>query len=305
MSVSAAVYNQLVDLAGRPYPVRFVYQPREGSQARHAWRVSLKLDEQGRPGLCVAPGMVNGQFAHIDMPFRKTSSRTQRRLEREAEEAGTPAPAGDEPVRVPLDEEPFLAPRWRPIQPQEPTKVLPRITAAQLNAGGIVATEVILTTNRTAAFAVTESVDQGDGTVLTSVNVGYRVVSGSGFEVQCVENFLPPKDEFSAADIFFNRYREPTVGQVKIATIFAAVPPGQPQLSTAWQIAAQPDVYDNLVYAESAIPPAVVPRPLTFITPLGLGLANTAASLAANNQASADALSFLAANRTRGLYYAV
>lgn len=306
MGVSAAAYNRLVDLASRLYPVRFVHQPLNPARGQHAWQVYRRTDELGRAGLCLTPGLVNGQFAYVNLPFRSASLRTQERLKREAAEADERMPEGADTVRVPLDEEPFLQPRWRPVDPSEPTKVLQRRTAAQLTAGGIVATEVILTTNRTAAFAVTESVDQGDGTVLTSVNVGYRVVEGSGFEVQCVENFQPPKDEFSAADIFFNRYREPEVGQVKIATIYAAVPPGLGgELTDSWQIAAQPDVYHNLAYAESTLPPATVPRGLTFVTPLGLGLANTAASLTSNNQASADALSFLAANRTRGLYYAV
>lgn len=306
MKVSSASWNRLLARLNKIWPVRFEHRSRPIGWPVHPWAPQPGFDRLGRFGIRLVPGLVNGQPAYVNMAFRQAPPETQDRIKNLRKKQGQLQPESNEIIRVPLDEGPFIQPAWRPVDPFDPTRVLP---ANFRGLGGnklIFATEVILVTRRTASFGLATYAETGGGAVEATVNVGYRVMSGAGFEVQCRENFAPPDYQLNPADIFFNRYQEPAETQVKIGTIFGAVEPGYGNvLSQRWQIAGQPDLYHNLAYHDRGIPPSIQTAPLRFVTPLGLGLANAPAYLAANNQTTADALSFFAPRRTGGLFHAV
>lgn len=303
MKVSAAAYNRLLDRVGRIWPVHFFYRRGGAALPAHPWAPQPGFDEEGRFGIRLVPGLVNGVPAHVKIPYGRASSLAQKRIERERGSQ----PEDDEIVRVSLDEGPFIAPAWRPVDPNDPTRILP----PGMTAGGfknIYATEVLVTTNRTASFGLATYRDVGSGVVEAEVNVAYRTVANPSFEVQCVENFQPLPYVFSPADVFFNRYQEPAAFQIKLATIYGAVPKEDSQvLSPAWDIQAAPDVYFNLAFHDRAIPPAAAATPIRFFTPLGLGLSNTAAAayLASVNEATAAVLDFFAPRRTGGMFHAL
>lgn len=307
MKVSLAAWNKILGIVATQWPKRFWLDERPYFTPDHPWSFSVGWNEVGKFGIRIKPGFVNGSPAYVRIPYRQASKKSQDRIQVEYRELGLPLPSDDTVVDVYLIEDPLIPLFWRSVDPENPNETLPPILSAQGNNDArILATEIIISSVRSYT-TVTVDYTQTDFGIVADLNVGYRIIDSPGYELQSRPNFEPAAYEFSGADVFFNRYAEPPAQEVKLLTLYAIRPKDDKSTDPqpTWKFGAEYDVHYNLAHVENVLPPTQAFRPLTFISPLGVGLLAAPGLLAANNQASADALAFVSARRTSGFYYAV
>lgn len=303
MKVAVSAWKKICQMAARKFPIRVQAMEYPAPEATRPWMLSSAINERGVFGLRIRPGMVAGVPAYVDLMYREAPELTVLRIEDEVRSGKLRSkPKPTDLVQSFLHELPFIKPQWRQIDPNDPGRVLPPGVRTGSN---LFSTDVIVTTRRTASTTVVDF-SVSDVGQTAEVNVKYQYFEPRGFELSCVPEFFPRKFELDPRDIFFNRFSDTPVHEVKISTLYAAGPQGgSPVPDAGYQYAEEPNVFYNLAFTEKTPPAQGVFKPISFFTPLAGGLAVRPDLFANNNQVTSDSLSFINPRRTNALYHVV
>ena len=335
-------HNQAVDKAVRFFPVRVEEQEAPGRahpwQLRPQWVEKPKEPGKGYWTVTPYPGLVNGIPAAVKMAFAEAPLPAQERILAEAEEANQPRPGPEVRVDVFLDEQASLKMQWRAIgsdaAPEgtatgnadtgevrasfEPVpKFFKRLGVADANPDllgeqaetqrYLRACDVVLNQPRL-AFANEVTVGAVvDGSII-SANPTFAIPPDRQPRLTATPKYVPIRD-VQRRDLLAMRFIDEPFDQALIATVFALSPPfpQDTQINGGWAIYVRYQIHWNLVHATPRIEVRrELPR-ITFVTALGLGLANLQIGeiLSQNNDYSQALLDLYQQTNLRGTFYAV
>lgn len=342
MFFSHRKHNEAVEKAHRFFPVRVDEQEAPGRahpwQLRPQWVEKPKEPGQGYWTVTPDPGLVNGIPAAVKMRFAEAPLPAQERILAEAKEANRPRPGPETRVDVFVDEQASLRIQWRAIgsdaAPEgaasgnadtgevrasfEPVpEFFKRLGVADANPdllgpqaetqrylrGG----DVVLNQPRL-AFANEVTVGQVvDGSII-SASPTFAIPADRQPRLTATAKYVPIRD-VQRRDLLAMRFVDEPFDQALIATVYALSPPfpQDTQINGGWAIYIKYQLHWNLVHATPRIEERrELPR-ITFVTPLGLGLANERIGeiLSQNNDYSQAVLDLYQQNNLRGTFYAV
>jgi len=342
MFFSHRKHNEAVEKAHRFFPVRVDEQEAPGRahpwQLRPQWVEKPKEPGKGYWTVTPHPGLVNGIPAAVKMAFAEAPLLAQERILAEAKEANRPRPGPETRVDVFVDEQASLRIQWRAIgsdaAPEgaasgnadtgeirasfEPVpEFFKRLGVADANPDllgpqaetqrYLRAGDVVLNQPR---LAFANEVTVGalvDGSII-SANPTFAIPPDRQSRLTATAKFVPIRD-VQRRDLLAMRFVDEPFDQALIATVYALSPPfpQDTQINGGWVIYIKYQVHWNLVHATPRIEERrELPR-ITFVTPLGLGLANLqiAEILSRNNDYSQAVLDLYQQNNLRGTFYAV
>lgn len=342
MFFSHRKHNEAVEKAHRFFPVRVDEQKAPGRahpwQLRPQWVEKPKEPGQGYWTVTPYPGLVNGIPAAVKMRYRDAPVMAKLRITAEQTSAKKPKIQDNAVVDVFVDEQASLRIPWRAIgsdaAPEgaasgnadtgevrasfEPVpEFFKRLGVADANPNllgpqaetqrYLRAGDVVLNQPRL-AFANEVTVGAVvDGSII-SANPTFAIPPDRQPRLTATAKYVPIRDA-QRRDLLAMRFVDEPFDQALIATVYALSPPfpQDTQINGGWAIYIKYQLHWNLVHATPRIEERrELPR-ITFVTPLGLGLANERIGeiLSQNNDYSQAVLDLYQQNNLRGTFYAV
>lgn len=342
MFFSRRKHDQVVAKASRFYPIRVSEEHASARihpwQMRPQWVPKPKEAGQGYWTVVPFPGLVSGIPAAVRMALGDAPALAQQRILEEAKADNRPRPGPSDRVDVFLDEQASLKMRWRAIgsdaAPEggatgnantgevrasfEPVpEFFKRLGVADANPDllgpqaetqrYLRACDVVLNQPRL-AFANEVTVGAVvDGSII-SANPTFVIPPDRQPRLTATPKYVPIRD-VQRRDLLGMRFIDEPFDQALIATVFALSPPFPPDrdVNGGWAIYVRYQIHWNLVHAAPRLEPRrELPR-ITFITALGLGLANLQIGeiLSQNNDYSQALLDLYQQTNLRGTFYAV
>lgn len=342
MFFSHRKHNQAVEKAHRFFPVRLDEQQAPGRT--HPWQMRPQwVERPNEPGqgywtVTPHPGMVNGFPAAVKMAFGDAPAPAQERILAEAKAANRPRPGVTDRVDVFLDEQAALRMQWRAIGADAAPE---GVATGNANTGAVRASfepvpeffrrlgvvdanpdllaqpaetqrylracDVILNQPRL-AFANEVTVGAVVGGSIISANPTFAVPADRQPRLIATAKYVPATGA-QQRDLLALRFVDEPFDQALVATVFALSPPYplDNQINGGWAIYVRYQIHWNLAHATPRVEERrELPR-ITFVTALGLGLANLQIGeiLSQNNDYSQALLDLYGQNNLRGLFYAV
>jgi len=338
----AQLWRRLLDRVAQYLPVKFDFI---AAPARsHPWQITAQYytdpDKKSYWRATVAPGLVNGIPAKIDMKYMDAPAAAVERIRLDNLKNKKPKPGKNDRVDVYLDEQAAVKLTFRKIgSDADPESVsgdansgkvtgvfekvpdfFKRLGVADANTNLLedktetkrllLACDVVLNQPRVSLTNQIDIFAASVQTTLVSINPGFSIPKDLEPKVISTPKFLPVSDAVIFADIFFERFVDSAQDQIHLSTVYLLSPllPLQDPANLAdWQPYIQYRCHHNLVHATKQIEKRQEFQPLKLVVPLAAGLAQPIIDyiLAENNFFAQAALDFYQQRNLRGKFYAV